>query len=126
MVQRGGTTAACPGFHGSSQRPGETELVTIRIGEVEEALAPRGITRGRVGMVAGRDHARVQGVDVGMIEDDASPPRPGSLGWLGDEIEITPPGTKAREGGGGAAVGRLQIPAGNRSVPRAAYRGWQA
>jgi hypothetical protein len=42
--------------------------VTIRVGQVEEPLAPFGIARYRVWMVAGRDHARMEGVNVGMVD----------------------------------------------------------
>src|SRR5437016_11783012 len=58
----------------SPQRLGEAELVAVRVGQMEEALAPFGIARRRVRAIAGRDHARMQRVDVGMVEDDASPP----------------------------------------------------
>src|SRR5262249_861099 len=68
QASRGATPALSP------QRLGEAELVTIRVGQMEEALAPFGIARRRVRMIAGRHHARMQRVDVGMVEDDASPP----------------------------------------------------
>ena len=54
--------------------------MTIRIGQVEEPLAPFGVARCRVWMVAGRDHARMGRVNVGMVEDNSSPPRPRPLG----------------------------------------------
>ena len=69
-----------------SQRPGETELVSIGVGQVEEPLAPFGVARHCVWAVAGGDHARMEGVNVGMAEDGTSPPRLTSLGRLGDEI----------------------------------------
>ena len=53
----------------SPQRLRETEFVTIRVGQVEEPLAPFGVARRRVRAIAGRDHARMQRVDVGMVED---------------------------------------------------------
>src|SRR5216683_7421128 len=70
-----------------SQWPSEAKFVAIRIGQVKEPLSPFGIARCRVWSVAGRDHARIEGVDVGMVEDDTSPPRPISLRGLCDEIE---------------------------------------
>src|SRR5712672_221043 len=70
-----------------SQWTSEAKFVAIRIGQVEEPLAPFGIAPCRVWSVAGRDHARIEGVDVGMVEDDTSPPRPISLRELCDEIE---------------------------------------
>ena len=66
----------------SPQRLRETELVTFRVGQVEEPLAPFGVARRRVRAIAGRDHARMKRIDVGMVEDDASPPGPRSLGRL--------------------------------------------
>ena len=71
-----------------SQWPSEAKFVTIRVGEMEEPLAPFGIVWRSVWTVAGRDDARMEGVNVGMVEDNTSPPRPISLGRLGDEIEI--------------------------------------
>ena len=81
----------------SPQRLRETELVTFRVGQVEEPLAPFGVARRRVRAIAGRDHARMQGIDVGMVEDDTSPPRPTPLRRLGDEIEIAASRPKARK-----------------------------
>src|SRR5262249_54816272 len=64
------------------QRLCEADLVTIRVGQVKEPRAPFGIARRRVRAIAGRDNARMKRVDVGMVEDEASPPRPRSLGGL--------------------------------------------
>ena len=80
-----------------SQRPREAKFVPIRVGEVEEALAPFGIPRCRVWTVAGRDHPRMEGVNVGMVEDKTSPPRPISRGRLCDEIEIAGSSPKTRK-----------------------------
>ena len=70
----------------SSQRPGEAELVTIWIGQVEEPLAPFGIARRRIWAVAGRDYSRMEGVNVVVVEDHASPPGPLALGRLRELI----------------------------------------
>src|SRR5258708_38903244 len=70
-----------------SQWPSEAKFVAIRIGQVKETLAPFGIARCRVWSIAGRDHARIEGIHVGMVEDDTSPPRPFSLRGLCHEIE---------------------------------------
>src|SRR5260221_13086381 len=59
-----------------SQWTSEGKFVAIRIGQVEEPLAPFGVARCRVWSVAGRDHARRRGADVGVEEDDTAPPRP--------------------------------------------------
>src|SRR4029077_8918949 len=77
--------------------PSEAKFVTIRVGEVEEPFAPFGILRCRVWTVAGRNHARMERVNVGMVEDNTSPPRPISLGRLGDEIEIICSSSKTRK-----------------------------
>ena len=66
----------------------QAELVTIGIGQVEEPLAPFGIARRRIWAIAGRDHSRMEGVNVGVVEDHASPPGPLALGRSRDEIEI--------------------------------------
>jgi hypothetical protein len=58
--------------------------VTIGIGYVEEALAPFGIVRCGVGLVPSRDDARMERVNIGMIEDNASPPRPILFGRSGN------------------------------------------
>src|SRR5262249_22322557 len=92
----------------SPDRPGEAELMTIRIGHVEEPLPPFGVARGRVGPVAGRYRARIKRVHVGMIEDDSSPPGPCPLSALRDEIEIARAGPEAREIRVIAAVNHLK------------------
>src|SRR5260370_23341484 len=58
-----------------SQWPSEAKFVAIRIGQVKEPLAPFGIARGPVWSVASRDHARMEAVDGGIVEDDTSPPK---------------------------------------------------
>src|SRR6516165_7229648 len=88
----------------SPQRLRETELVTIRVGQVEEPLAPFGVARRRVRAIAGRDHARMKRIDVGMVEDDASPERIRSLSRMGTQIKVAPSGPRRRKGGGVAAV----------------------
>src|SRR5215204_6392385 len=82
--------------------------MTIRVRQMEEPLAPFGIARCRVRTVTGRDHARVEGINVGMIEDDTSPPRPTLLGRLGDQIEIAGSSPKARKCGVVATVNELK------------------
>src|SRR5215204_2442159 len=82
--------------------------MTIRVRQMEEPLAPFGIARCRVRTVTGRDHARVEGINVGMVEDDTSPPRPTPLGRLGDQIEIAGSSPKARKCGVVATVNDLK------------------
>src|SRR5262249_34881382 len=92
----------------SAQRLGEAELVTVRVGQMEETLAPFGIARRSVGAVAGRDHEGMQRIDIGMVEDDTPPPGPISLGGLGDQIEIACSRAKARERSVASAVKHLE------------------
>src|SRR5207237_9400355 len=87
----------------SPQWLGEAELVTIRIGHMEEPLAPFRVARGGIRAVARREHAGMQRVDVGMIEDDPSPPGPLSLDRLRDQIEIARARPKHGEGGNATA-----------------------
>src|SRR6266446_2925676 len=77
-----------------SQWSSEAKFVAIRIGQVKEPLAPFSIAWCGVWSVAGRNHARIEGVAVGMVEDDTSPPRPISLRGLCDEIEKAGSGPK--------------------------------
>src|SRR5262245_38670323 len=88
----------------SSQWPSKAEFVTIGIGQVEEPLAPFGIAGRRIWAVARRDHSRMEGVNVGAVEDHPSPPGPLSLGRLRDEIEKAGSGAKARKCGVLSAV----------------------
>ena len=71
--------------------------MTIWVGQVKEPFHPFGIAWRRVRTIAGRDHARVQCVNVGNVKDHPSPPRPSSLGGLGDEIDVAASSPKARE-----------------------------
>jgi hypothetical protein len=54
---------------------------------VEEPLAPFGIAGRRVRSIASHDHARMEAVNVGMMEDDTPPPGPLPLRRLCDEIK---------------------------------------
>src|SRR5215472_1370006 len=67
--------------------PSEAKFVAIRIGQVKEPLTPIGIARWRVWSITGRDHIRIEGVNIGMVEDDTPPPRPRSFRRLCDQIE---------------------------------------
>ena len=103
-----GTTVPAPCLRSSAQWPSEAEFVAVGIGQVEEPLAPFGIARRSIGVKAGRDYSCVQAVDIGVVEDHTPPPRPGSLDWLGDEIEIAGSRTKAREGCIVAAINQIE------------------
>jgi hypothetical protein len=66
-----------------TQRPSKTELVTIRVGQVKESLAPFGISRGGVRPIPRRDYTPIERINVRIVEDHSSPPGPMPLGWLG-------------------------------------------
>ncbi len=55
-------------------RPGEAQLVPVRVGEVKEALAPGGIGRRRVGAHPGRDQPGIERIDIRMMENQPAPP----------------------------------------------------
>src|ERR1700719_2645818 len=66
-----------------TQRPSKTELVTIRVSQVKESLAPFGISRGCVRLVSRRDYAPIERINLRIVEDHSSPPGPMPLGRLG-------------------------------------------
>ena len=70
------------------QRPREAELVTIRIGQVEVALAPFGIAGSGRWLKPGGTRPRKEAIHIGHIDDDASPPGPLSVCRLGDQVQI--------------------------------------
>jgi len=102
-------------FH-SSQGTRKTQLVTIRVGEVEEPLAPFRIARCRVRTVAFRDHLGVEGVHIGMVEDHTPPPGPTSIGGLGDKIKKA--GSRPRFGKPPPSMLPVPMPSSRRSEPR--------
>jgi hypothetical protein len=71
--------------------------VTIWVGQVKEPFSPTGIAWGTIRTVAGRYYRGVQGIHVGMVEDDPSPPRPLFLDGLSDEIEVAVASLEARK-----------------------------
>jgi hypothetical protein len=80
-----------------SQKPSETEFVTVGVNQVEEALTPFGVA-GRSSWLAPRcERTVVKFIDIGDVEDYAPPPGPAALGRLGDEVKIARPCSKAGE-----------------------------
>ena len=67
----------------SSNRIQFFKLVTIRVGQVKETLAPFGISRGCVRPIPRRDYAPIERINVRIVEDHSSPPGPMPLGRLG-------------------------------------------
>src|SRR5690349_5191977 len=66
------------------RRPSETQLVAVWIGDVEEPLSPFGVARCRMGLVPGGDQTTVERVDLRLVDDQSSPPRPAALRRLSD------------------------------------------
>src|SRR3984893_4940321 len=91
-----------------SQRPSEAQLVAVGIGQVKEPLAPFGITRRGIGLDAGGHQPGMEGVDIGDVENQASPPGPSALGRLDDQVEIIGPGAKTGERRRFAAIEQLK------------------
>ncbi len=75
---------------------------------MEEALPPFSIAGCGGWMVTRRERTLVECVDIGDVEDHASPPAPTPLCRLGDEIEIAAPGSEAGEGRSFAAVHEVE------------------
>src|SRR5437763_13852458 len=79
------------------QGPGEAQLVPVRVGDVEEALAPFGVARRRFRAAAARDNASIQPIHIVIVEDQPAPPRPLLFWWLQDQVEEIAADAKARE-----------------------------
>ena len=52
---------------GPGERPGEAQFMAVRVGQVEETLAPGGIRRGSVGLQSRGHGTGVEGVHVGDV-----------------------------------------------------------
>src|SRR5216683_584721 len=77
--------------------PGEAQLVTIGIGDVEEALAPFRVARRGIRPAAGGEEAPVEPIDIAVVEDQPAPPRPAPRGRLQDQVQEIVAGAKAGE-----------------------------
>src|SRR3954467_9173521 len=73
------------------QRPRETEFVTVRIRQVEVALAPFGIAGSHGWREPCGKRTLIEFVDIGHIEDHASTPGPLSVSRLGDQVQVARP-----------------------------------
>src|SRR4051812_47190852 len=90
------------------QRPRETEFVTVRIRQVEVALAPFGIAGSHGWREPCGKRTLIEFVDIGHIEDHASPPGPVSVRRLGDQFQVARPSSKAGERGCFTAIQDLK------------------
>ena len=79
-------------------RPGEAQFMAVRIGQVEEALAPGGIHRSSVGFQARGDGLGVEGVHVGDVEDDPAPSPSLVIVRSGDQVQVAGARMQAGEG----------------------------
>src|SRR2546423_6733074 len=77
------------------QRPRETELVPIGVGEMKVAFSPFGIAGHGRGLAPGHQRALVECIDVRDVEDDAAPPGPALLIRSRNQVEIAGPCLKA-------------------------------
>src|SRR5580700_2371757 len=84
--------------------PGEAQLVAVGIADVEEALAPRRITRRGLRPAAGGEEAVVKPIDIAVVEDQSAPPRPLPPDRLQDQVQEIVAGAKAGKGGIRAAM----------------------
>src|ERR1700731_2946430 len=64
------------------QRPSETEFVAVGVNQVEEALTPFGIAGHRSRVVSRCERTVVKCVNIGDVENYASPPKPAPIGRL--------------------------------------------
>src|SRR6266478_3844630 len=85
-------------FAARSRRPGETQLVTIRIRDMKKPLPPLRVARRGMRPVPGGDQTGIERIDVGFVKDQASPPRPAPFCRLRDQVEKIGACAKAGEG----------------------------
>src|SRR5262249_31407317 len=81
---------------GARERPGEAQFVPVRVGQVEELLAPGGIRGSGVGFQA--RGTGVEGVHVRDVEDHPAPPRSSGIGGPSDQVQVV--GTRMQAGEG--------------------------
>src|SRR5207237_8530852 len=78
-----------------AQRPRETELVAIGVDEMKVALSPFGISGHSRGLAPSRQRTVIKCINVGHVEDDASPAGPALFIGPGNQVEIAHPGPKS-------------------------------
>ena len=78
--------------------------MSVRVGDVEVALAPRGVARREVGLQTLCYGVSMEGIHVGDVEDHATPPRPGAIRRWGNEVEGTGPDRKTGKRSGLSSV----------------------
>ena len=67
----------CVAFSGApplAQWPREAQLMSVRVGDVEVALAPLGVARREVGFQTLSYGVPMESIHVGDVEDHATPP----------------------------------------------------
>src|SRR5271165_3024695 len=91
------STRCSPRSPAEAERPGEGELVAVRIGHVKVSLAPFRVARRRVRPASRCNETPIQRIDIGLVKDDASPPGPAPSGRLENKIEKIVAGAQAGE-----------------------------
>src|SRR3990170_6203435 len=66
----------------------KAQFMAVRVGDVEVALAPFRVARGKLGLQALRHGVPVHAVHVRYVKDHPPPPRPALILGRSDEIEI--------------------------------------
>ena len=82
--------------------------MAVGVADVKKSLAPLGVARRRLGANPRGDEPGIEGVDIGVIKDEAAPPRPLPLPWLQDQVEKIVAGAETGEGRLLAAAPRRQ------------------
>src|ERR1700735_2179970 len=82
--------------------------MSIWVGQMEEALAPSGIARGRIRSIAARNNMPVQGIYVRYVKDDTAPPAPLWVYRLRNQVEVGGSGAKPCEAGVPAAMDEVK------------------
>lgn len=89
-------------------RPGKTQLVAVRVGDVEVPLSPLGIAGRGLGVQPVAQRAVVEGVNVADVKDDTSPPRPLPVGRFAGDVQIALADAEAGKGRVGPAIDQLE------------------
>lgn len=79
------------------QRPCEAEFVAIRVRDVKEPLTPFGVAGRSMWLVTSLGCGCMQGINVRMIENYSTPPRPLRIWGRCDEVEVTGSNSKTRK-----------------------------
>src|SRR3954451_7505361 len=79
------------------ERPRKTQLVAVRVGDVKEALAPFCVARRRLRPESSRDEPGIEAIDIVVVKNRATPPRPIPVRGLHDQVEKIRPRAETGE-----------------------------